>query len=195
LDRYRNALWQTQQLNVYAQQLEQLAGSQEGEKQSLERQLGEIDRTERELLPLMLRMVDTLGKFVAEDLPFLKQERAERVEILKHLLTDPQTGVAEKYRRIIEAYQIEADYGRTLGAERADVEGRTVDVLRIGRTGMYYLSSDGDAGGTWDAATGKWLKLDRKYFGSVKHGLKIARETAAADLLTLPVPAATGAAP
>jgi len=28
LDRYRNALWQTQQLNVYAQQLEQLAGSQ-----------------------------------------------------------------------------------------------------------------------------------------------------------------------
>jgi len=59
----------------------------------------------------MLRMVDTLDKFVAEDLPFLKEERTQRVEILKHLLTDPQTGVAEKYRRILEAYQIEADYG------------------------------------------------------------------------------------
>ena len=77
-----------------------------------------------------------------------------------------------KFRRILEAYQIEADYGRTLGAERAEVEGRTVDVLRIGRTEMYYLSSDGDRAGYWDAGAGKWLELQRKYFGSVKHGLK-----------------------
>lgn len=193
LDRYRNALWQSQQLTVYAQQLDQLAAAQDGEKQSLERQIAEIDRTERELLPLMLRMVDTLEKFVAEDLPFLKQERGERVANLKRLMGDPEAGIAEKYRRILEAYQIEADYGRSLGAERAEVAGRVVDVLRIGRTQLYYLEMDGKDAGYWDAVNGKWLPLDRRYLASLRKGIKIARETTAADLLALPVPVAVSA--
>lgn len=192
LDRYRTALWQSQQLTVYAQQLDQLAQAQDGEKTSLERQLTEIDRTERELLPLMLRMVDTLEKFTGEDLPFLKQERTERVAALKRLMADPEAGIAEKYRRILEAYQIEADYGRSLGAERAEVSGRVVDVLRIGRTGLYYLGMDGSAG-YWDAINSKWLPLDRKHLNGLRLGLKIARETAAADLLSLPVPIAAPA--
>ena len=80
LERYRAATWQAQQLNVYAKQLEQLQGAQAAEKASLAQQLVEIERTERELTPLMLRMLDSMDKFVSLDLPFLKQERRERVE-------------------------------------------------------------------------------------------------------------------
>lgn len=195
LERYRNALWQSQQLTVYAQQLDQLASAQDSEKQSLERQIAEIDRTERELLPLMLRMVDTLEKFVAADLPFLKDERKERVANLKRLMGDPEAGVAEKYRRILEAYQIEADYGRSFGAERGEVAGRTVDVLRVGRTALYALAMDGSEAQLWNAEKGEWQPLDRRYVGNVRQGLKIARETTAADLLVLPVAAAKGATP
>lgn len=194
LERYRNANWQAQQLKVYAQQLEQLAAAQDAEKESVQRQIAEMDRTERELLPLMLRMVDTLEKFIALDLPFLKDERKERVENLKRLMADPGKGVAEKYQRILEAYQIEADYGRSLGAERAEVDGRVGDVLRIGRVALFYLPMDGSDGAYWDAKASKWQELERRYSGSVRKGLKIARETAAADLLVLPMPVA-GAAP
>lgn len=194
LERYRAALWQSQQLTVYAQQLQQLVASQDLERQSLERQIAEIDRTERDLLPLMLRMVDSLEKFTQFDLPFLKDERSERISNLRRLMADPDKGVAEKYQRILEAYQIEADYGRSLGAERSEVEGKVVDVLRVGRTALYYLAMDGKQTGYWNAQAAVWEPLDRSYAVSVRKGIRIARETQAADYLMLPVPVA-GSAP
>lgn len=190
LERFRAASWQAQQLSVYAEQLDQLAGAQDAERESLRRQVTELDRTEREILPLMLRMLDGLEKFVALDLPFLQQERKERLDNLKRLMANPDTGTAEKYRRILEAYQIEADYGRNLGAERAEVDGKTVDLLRVGRTELYSVTLDGDAAAYWDVAAAKWQPLERKYLGAVKRAIRMARETTAAELLVLPMPAA-----
>lgn len=190
LERYRSATWQAQQLTVYAGQLQQLLDSQEAEKASLERQIAEMDRVERDLLPLLLRMVDGLEKFVGLDLPFLKDERGERVANLKRLMADPEANLAEKYRRTLEAYMVEAEYGRTLGAERIEIDGRVMDVLRIGRTALFALSLDGEAPLRWDAEARKWSALEHRYVASVKKGLRIARETMAADLLVLPMPAA-----
>lgn len=196
LERYRAATWQAQQLNVYAKQLEQLLGAQQAEKVSLQEQLVEIERTERELTPLMLRMLDSLDKFVTLDLPFLKQERRERVENLKRLLADPEATSAERFRRLLEAYQIEIDYGRSLGVERAQIgeEGsvREVDVLRVGRASLFYLSLDGDEAGRWDASGKQWQPLDNEWRSSVKKGLRIAREISAPDVLHLPMPVAGG---
>jgi len=194
LEKYRAATWQGQQLNVYADQLAQLTAGQDAERQSLQRQLVEMERTEREVLPLMLRMFDGLEKLIATDLPFLQTERKERLENLKRLMANPETGVAEKYRRVLEAYQIEADYGRSLGAERTQIGERTVDVLRVGRTALYAMSLDGKETFYWDVASSQWLELDRRYQAAVKSGIRMARETMAADLLVLPMPAA-GASP
>lgn len=194
LERYRAATWQAQQLNVYGKQLEQLTGAQQAEKTSLAQQLREIERTERELTPLMLRMLDSLDKFVSLDLPFLKQERRERVDNLKRLMADPEASVAERYRRLLEAYQIEIDYGRSLGVERAMVEDREVDVLRVGRIGLFYLSLDGGQAGRWDPAAKAWQELDDDYLASLKKGLRIAREISAPDTFVLPMPVAAGGA-
>lgn len=193
LERYRSASWQSQQLTVYANQLGELVSAQDAEKASLDRQIQEMERTERELLPLMLRMVEGLEKFVALDLPFLATERKERVESLKNLMADPSANNADKFKRILEAWQIEAEYGRSLGSERAEVEGRTVDVLRVGRTALYFLSGDGKQAGIWDGAAGKWQELPHRHASEIRRGLRMARETAAPDLLRLPVPAAAGA--
>lgn len=188
LERYRSATWQSQQLKVYADQLEELAKGQEAERDSLQRQLSEIDRTERELLPLMLRMTQGLEKILASDLPFLQQERQERVDGIKRLMADPSASNADKFKRILEAYQIEAEYGRTLGAERSEVENRSVDVLRVGRSALFYLSTDGRQAGWWDAAKASWQPLDSRYITQVRRGLRMARETLAPDLLQLPMP-------
>ena len=190
LERYRAATWQSQQLKVYAEQLEELAGGQEAERDSLQRQLAEVDRTERELLPLMLRMTQGLESIVAEDLPFLQQERRDRIAGIKRLMADPSATNPDRFKRILEAYQIEAEYGRTLGAERTQVENRSVDVLRVGRTALYYLSIDGREAGWWNAAQKRWDKLDGGEITQVRRGLRMARETLAPDLLRLPVPTA-----
>ena len=198
LQRYRTASWQSQQLGVYAQQLQALLASQEAEKVSLRQQAIELERTERELTPLMLRMLDSLGKFITLDLPFLKQERRERLENLKRAMADPEVAIAERYRRILEAYQVEIDYGRSLGVERAQinldgVDGREVDVLRVGRVALFYLTLDSSQAGRWNADARKWEPLDKRYRVSVKKGLRVAREIAAPDVLVLPM-AAAGAA-
>jgi hypothetical protein len=188
LERYRAATWQSQQLKVYADQLEELANGQEAERDSLSRQLAEIDRTERELLPLMLRMVQGLESIVAADLPFLQQERKERVDGIKRLMSDPSASNADKFKRILEAYQIEAEYGRTLGAERTEIDKRAVDVLRVGRSALFYLSTDGREAGWWDSAKASWQPLDSRYIAQLRRGLRMARETLAPDLLQLPMP-------
>ncbi|MGQ0618345.1 MAG: DUF3450 domain-containing protein [Panacagrimonas sp.] len=192
LERYRSASWQAQQLTVYANQLGELVKSQEAERESLKRQIVEMERTERELLPLMLRMVEGLEKFIALDLPFLATERRERLESLKKFMADPEANNAEKFKRILEAWQIESEYGRSLGSERIEIAGRTMDVLRVGRIALYYLTPDGEQAGWWNPGKKTWEELPHKHLAEVRHGLRMARETAAPDLLKLPMPAVGG---
>lgn len=197
LEKYRAVLWQAQQQAVYAKQLEQIAATQAAEKASLEKQFAGMDDTEREILPLMLRMLDSLEKFVALDLPFLKSERGERIASLKRLMADSSSSIAEKYRRIVEAYQIEIEYGRTLGAERMELPtggtAKIVDMLRVGRTAMYFLSIDGEDAGRWDPASKSWKPLGSDDQRAIRKGLKMARELTSADVLVLPVPTAGAA--
>lgn len=195
LDRYRTALWQSQQLNTYAQQLNQLLASQAAEIRSLQAQLADLERVDQDLMPLMLRMLSSLEQFVQLDLPFLAAERRERIDGLRRTLADGQAGTAEKFRRLLEAYQVEVEYGRTLGAERSEADGRLMDQLRVGRVALYALNLEADEALMWDATARKWEPLPRRYVASIKDGLKMARETAAVHFLQLPVPAATGAQP
>ncbi|WP_436233295.1 DUF3450 domain-containing protein [Flagellatimonas centrodinii] len=195
LERFRAASWQAQQLTVYADQLEEIATRQADEKQSLQRQIEAMQRTEAELLPLMLRMLDTLARFVEMDLPFLATERRERLDNLERLMSDPEATLAEKYRRLLEAYQIEVDYGRGLGAERAEVDGRVVDQLRVGRLALFALTLEADRAWRWDAESGQWVDADSGLARSIRQGLRMARDTAPAGLLVLPVAAAEAVQP
>jgi len=195
LERYRAALWQSQQLRVYVQQIDELQQSQQQERESLSRQITEMERVERDLLPLMLRMIGSLESFVGLDLPFLQAERRERVAELRRAMADASVTTAEKFRRIIEAYQIELDYGRGLGAERVEIDGRLMDQLRVGRSALFALALDADEALRWDADDARWMPLEHRYIADIRDGLRIARETAAPSLLVLPMPLAQGVQP
>jgi hypothetical protein len=136
-------------------------------------------------------MLESLEKFVALDLPFLPDERKERIANLRRLMTDSETATAEKFRSVLEAYQIEAGYGRAFGAERGEVNEHMVDILRVGRSALFAVALDGADAWTWNAEARKWEELPRKYVKELRLALKIARETAAPDLLTLPMPVAS----
>lgn len=194
LDQYRSASHQVKTLTTYNNHLNDLLSSQKQEKASLEQQLKEIETTQQEIVPLILRMLDSLDKFVALDLPFLPEERSQRIAKLKEMITRADVTNAEKYRRILEAYQIENDYGNTIEAYRADLtlEGvsSSVDFLRLGRVALYYQRFDGSETGFWDRELKKWLTLSDDYRNAIRNGLRIARKETAPDLLALPIPAA-----
>jgi hypothetical protein len=185
---YRAVVAETASLRRYNEQLATTLAAQVEEMQTLQRQLGEIETTAREIVPLLQKMLVTLEEFVKLDLPFLPEERAERIAGLKQMMTRADVSIAEKFRRIAEAYQVEMEYGRTLEAYQGRIGDRTVEFLRAGRVSLMYRSLDGGETGYWDADAGQWV-ADNGYQGMVVAGLKIARKQAAPDLLTVPVPA------
>ncbi len=191
LDKYRSVTHQTDTLLTYNKHLNELLSSQEQEKISLEQQLQEIETTQREVVPLILRMLDSLDQFVALDLPFLPKERSQRIEKLKEMIVRADVTNAEKYRRILEAYQIENDYGNTIEAYRADLTlddvTSSVDFLRLGRVALYYQRFDGSETGYWDKEQKQWLSLSDDYRNAIRNGLRIARKETAPNLLALPI--------
>jgi hypothetical protein len=197
LEEYRSAIRETETLNAYNKYLQDLINSQQKEKISLTKQLEDIEITQREIVPLVMHMLDGLENFIKLDLPFLPEERTQRLEILKEMLARADVTNAEKYRRILEAYQIENDYGNTIEAYRSDLNlngtETEVDFLRLGRVAIYYQRLDGSESGFWNKASKNWESLPLNYSNSIRKGLRIARKEAAPDLLTLPVPAAEAA--
>lgn len=193
LEEYQRLSRELDVLKVYDDQLERLVASQEEEKASIQRQMQDLELTQREIVPLMLRMVTRLDEFLAVDAPFLPEERRQRVAQLKAMLDRADVSVGEKYRRVLEAYQIEMEYGRTIEASRGELSGdgvtRTVDFLRVGRVGLYYMSLDRDEVGFWNPQTSAWEVLPEHYNLAIRNGLRIARKQAAPDLLRLPVAA------
>ena len=190
--RYRQYLKETQSIDEYSRQLSVLVESQAGEIESVKKQLLEVESTARDVLPLMLKMVDGLDRFVSLDLPFQLGERRKRIASLREAMDRADVTVSEKYRRIVEAYQIEIEYGRTLEAYQGELgegpEARTVRYLRVGRVALLYQTLDGEETGYWDAAQKRWIE-DDSYRAAVRRGFAVADKSSAPDLLTAPIPA------
>lgn len=190
---YRYTTRETDSLKRYNAQLERQISSQLTEMQSIRTQLEQINDVSREVVPMMLRMIDTLDKFVQLDLPFLMQERTMRVQSLKDIMDRADVSTSEKYRRIVEAYQVEMEYARTIEAYQAALPGpekRTVDFLRVGRVALMYQTLDGEETGFYNSETGQWEELSGSYEAPVRNGLRIAKKQAAPNILIVPVAAA-----
>lgn len=193
LQRYRAALAEAESLERFNAQVERLVASQERELEARRDQLDEIEETNRRVLPHMESLLDTLERFVALDIPFLPEERERRLASLRELMDRADVTVAEKYRRLLEAYSVEMEYGRTIEAYKGTLDtddgARNVEFLRVGRVALLYQSLDGARTGYWDGAAGRFVR-DDSYRDAVRTGLRVARRQAAPDLLTVPVPAA-----
>jgi chromosome segregation ATPase len=189
--RYAQALADAESLERYNKQLQDQVDSQQTEIGSIERQLLDIETTNREVQPLMEQMVEALTKFVQLDVPFLLDERTQRVQGLKSMMARADVTISEKYRRILEAYQIELEYGRTMdsyeGRLGTEADARTVQFVRLGRVTLLYRTLDGSETGYWDAINHKWQPDDR-YSDAIETAIKVIGGSAP-ELLTVPVQA------
>ncbi len=194
LDEYRRSMSQIADLTAYNEQLGRLVDTQRVELADFERQFNDIEVTKRRILPLIVRQIEVLEEFVALDMPFLERERALRIRELRKLMERPEVPTSEKYRRVSEAYQIELEYGHTIEAYEGELVGaggasRTVNFLRFGRLGLYYMTLDGLEIGFFNNATDEWELLPGEYLQSIDRAIRIARKQLPPDLVRLPVPA------
>jgi len=190
---YRAVVKEVEGLKVYVAQLNKQLADQDKELVKIEDSIRQVTLIERQITPLMLRMIDAIDQFVQADMPFLKEERMKRVASIKDLMGRSDVTVAEKYRKVMAAYQTEMDYGRTIESYRGDVtingSEREVDFLRTGRISLVYQSLDGQQIGFWNTQTQQFEELDSSYKSKVMMGIRIAREQAAPQLIKVPVAA------
>ncbi len=198
LTKYRRTLEDTASITKYNGHLTEQVVAQRAEISSINAQLATIETTSRDVFPLMEKMVSTLEQFVALDMPFRSEERNKRVATLKGLMDRADVTVSEKYRRILEAYQIEMEYGRTLDSYEYKLgEGDTaslVEVVRLGRVALMYRRPDGKDAGYWDKAEKKWVS-DPGMQKDVESALKVAKKQGAPDVLWVQLPAPTEVQP
>ena len=192
LAEYRKAVADAQSYTDYAKNLEVQVESQNQEMADINAQLLEVETTSREVSPLMQNMLATLEQFVALDVPFLLDERQNRVATLKGMMDQANVTISEKYRRIVEAYQVEMDYGRTIEAYEGKLgdgpDARTVNFLRVGRVALMYQTLDGKETGYWDSNKKAWV-VDNHYGDSFIEGVGVAKKARSPEMLIVPVPA------
>lgn len=192
-EEYRSVMKEVDGLQVYNTLLDRQIADQNQELSNLRTSIDSVTVIERQILPLLTRMIEGLERFVALDMPFLEQERTERVASLTDLLERSDVTAAEKFRVVMEAWQIENEYGRTIEAYTGelDLDGNTreVDFLRIGRVALLYQTPDGVNSGAWDQGARTFVPVPNEFRNSIRQGLRLARNQIAPDLLLLPIAA------
>ncbi|HZX24407.1 MAG TPA: DUF3450 domain-containing protein [Woeseiaceae bacterium] len=192
VDDYKAVTKEIDGLKIYNRLMEAQTGKQQARLEEINESLDKANVINRQIYPLMERMIEGLEQFVQLDIPFLLEERTQRIETLKDLMDEPNVSVAEKFRKVMEAFQIENEFGRTIESytDTIEIDGgvREVEFLRIGRVALLFQSADGSMTGVWDQEAKSWNMSD-EHRNEVKKGLRVANELIAPELLLLPVPA------
>jgi hypothetical protein len=195
---YRGVLQRVDAAKLLELQNSRLVQSQRAEIASAREQLGRVDEIVLQMTPMMYDMIAALQEFYAADLPFKKlndlgeDERAARIARLAELM-EQRADITddERYRQIVEAYQAEMDYGRTIDtySDTIEVDGetKTVNVFRYGRVSMTYLTDDGAIAGVWNRETKAWERLPDSYRSDIRAGINMAKQIAAPAILFAPV--------
>ena len=197
LSEYKTVLKEIEGLRIYNRQLEKQIANQEREMADLSASIDKVTVIERQITPLMLRMIDGLEQFVGLDMPFLLKERVARVERLREMMDRADVAVSEKFSQVLRAYQIENEYGRTMETygDTIEIAGteRKVDILKIGRVTLVYQTPDGSETGMYNKNTGAFEAVGDEYQASVRQGIRMARQQATQDMFSIPVHGAEAA--
>ena len=154
----------------------------------LDEQLVQVVVMQRQIPPLAGKMLDSLETFIKLDTPFRAEERRARVDLVRSSMSKPKVTASEQVRQVLEAYNIEAEYGRKIDTyEDKLADGTVVNILVIGRIGMFYQTKDERTSGRWDNETGQWEELPGSYRKPIRDGIRMAKKLAPIDMLLMPV--------
>jgi len=195
-DQYRAINKEIDGLKVYNRLMTAQTAGQQAVLDDIALSMDQVDVINRQIFPMMERMIDGLEQSVSLDVPFLMEERTNRVMDLKGIMERSDVSVAEKFRKVMEAFQIENDYGTSsewyTQSLTLDDATRSYNILRIGRIGLYFQSDDARITGRWDNTARQWV-VDDSARGEIRKGLRMARQLIAPELIIVPVAAPTEA--
>jgi hypothetical protein len=194
LSDYKTVMKQVDGLRVYNARLERQIANQERRITDIDDSIAEAAVIQRQIPPLVGRMLDGLEQFINLDMPFDLGTRLGNIEAVRSNLDRSDVTSAEAFRQVLELYSIELQYGRGIESypDTISVNGvdREVDILRVGRVSLVYQTKDGAETGAWNTSTQSWEALSSgDYASAVRKGVRIAKKQATIELLNMPVAA------
>lgn len=157
-----------------------------------QKQLADVEAIRTEIGPMIAVLVEELAEFIAGDLPFLAEERRNRLQRLVELRDDPEVAVSEKFRKVMEALMVEAEYGNTVEVYQETIDegdGRDilVDIFRLGRVGLFFQTLDRKSCGFYNMADATWQSLPSSFNRTIEIAMEIGARRRPAELVTLPL--------
>jgi hypothetical protein len=193
---YRAAIQEKETVALNVEQQKIFLRSQQNEIESIRSQIDRVDEVQDQLLPMMLRMIGSLEEFIESDVPFQLNERRDRIQKLKDLMEDTDQSPAERYRQIMNAYQIEVSYGNQTTSYSEDLvsngSAHKVEFLRIGRVSLVYTETDGSMH-IWNKAKGAYEELPSSFKMDVSTATRIALEQKTPEVFPAALPGASKA--
>lgn len=188
---YQSLKTRLKRLNKQKEKIKKILTLQRGRVEELKRKLIESARIRDELYSHMDRWVMRLETWISQDLPFLPEERKKRLASIKEMMADPNIESAEKFRRVMEALQVETEYGGTVEVYQDTVElngqSTLVNIFRLGRLTLFYQTPDRNDVGYYNRASGKWEALPGKYRHDIDMAVEMASKQRPIDLIKLPI--------
>ena len=143
------------------------------------------------MLPFLRAVQARLEILVKNDASFLEKERTTRLAKLSHVMDDIDVSIGEKFRKVMEALFIEAEYGNTvevyqdkirIGAN--EVQG---NIFRLGRISNFFLSLDNNFAAVFNVRQNRWETLDDEYIPALVGGVEMAAKRRPVELIDLPL--------
>lgn len=191
---YRNTVDSADVLRGYNDHVQRMVDHQQSSIKSLQKQIDGVDKVKQGVVPLMYKMIETLEKFVELDVPMNIENRKERIEGLRTVMGDSNVTTSEQFRLVLEAYEIEANYGTAFESyqRELDLGDRviTADFVYMGRIALVAQSLDMKNSWVWNNGSRSWEALGDEYLKTVKETIAMARKQLPMDLTKLPVFAA-----
>lgn len=191
---YRAEIRTVEDLRAYNIQKEREVADQRRQIATLTSSIERATMIDRQILPLISNMINTLEVFVKNDKPFKLEERMDAITFLQDNLDDSNISTSEKFRLAFEAYQAENNYGREMGFQDGDITLNGVNLsgklLNVGRVALFFQTPDKSTTAHWNPTSGDsgaWEELDSSYASGVAQALKIAEGQVAPDLVRLPL--------
>ena len=195
LQEFKQVNKQIESLRVYNSQLERQIVNQKKMMVELQESIENATIIERGVSPMMVSMLNGLEDFIALDLPFKKDKREAAIADLYVNLDSAKFSAAEKFRQILEVYDIESDYSLSMESytDQIDINGDgsevEVQMLRIGRVALMYQSKDKSRAGVWNKTTKSWESLGSEYRRAVDQAIRIAVKLSPQDVIEMPITA------
>jgi len=189
--RYRILQAEKKRLLFEQEQNEKLLSHHRQRAVEAERKILESERLRKELAAYLSTVVERVESLTTTGLPFLASERNQRLLEIKETLLDLEIAAAEKYRRIMEALQIETEYRHTVEVYPQEImiagEKKMVEVLRLGGLALFWRSPDGISIGEYNCLKQEWRILDKHYQTPINKAMEITLKQRTIEMVSLPI--------